>query len=155
MNSRSFASLALGGLVVLGTAGCAAITPQATTIEYSPADGVNVPVGEDSPVKILNTLIVADEDGTNGNLVAAFVNSSDDDVTVSLAWDGGATEIEVPADSTLSLGGADEPVLLENIDTPAGATVPIAFATGGEPVQAEVQVFDETLHYLEGLAPTE
>lgn len=155
MNSRSLASLALGGLVVLGTAGCAAITPQATTIEYSPADGVNVPVGEDSPVKILNTLIVADEDGTNGNLVAAFVNSSDDDVTVSLAWDGGATEIEVPADSTLSLGGADEPVLLENIDTPAGATVPIAFATGGEPVQAEVQVFDETLHYLEGLAPTE
>jgi len=155
VNSRSLASLALGGLVVLGTAGCAAITPQATTIEYSPADGVNVPVGEDSPVKILNTLIVADEDGTNGNLVAAFVNSSDDDVTVSLAWDGGATEIEVPADSTLSLGGADEPVLLENIDTPAGATVPIAFATGGEPVQAEVQVFDETLHYLEGLAPTE
>lgn len=155
MNSRSLASLALGGLVVLGTAGCAAITPQATTIEYSPADGVNVPVGEDSPVKILNTLIVADEDGTNGNLVAAFVNSSDDDVTVALAWDGGATEIEVPADSTLSLGGTDEPVLLENIDTPAGATVPIAFATGGEPVQAEVQVFDETLHYLEGLAPTE
>jgi len=155
VNSRSLASLALGGLVVLGTAGCAAITPQATTIEYSPADGVNVPVGEDSPVKILNTLIVADEDGTNGNLVAAFVNSSDDDVTVALAWDGGATEIEVPADSTLSLGGTDEPVLLENIDTPAGATVPIAFATGGEPVQAEVQVFDETLHYLEGLAPTE
>lgn len=155
MNSRSLASLALGGLIVLGTAGCAAITTQATTIDYSPSDGVNVPVGEDSPVEILNTLIVANEDGTDGNLVAAFVNTSDEDVTVSLAWDGGAAEVEVPADSTLSLGGADDPVLLEGIDTPAGATVPIAFTTGGEPVEAHVQVFDETLAYLEGLAPSE
>ena len=48
MNSRSLASLALGGLLLLGTTGCAAITHQATTIQYSPADGVNVPLGEDS-----------------------------------------------------------------------------------------------------------
>lgn len=155
MNSRSLASLALGGLVVLGTAGCAAITPQATTIDYSPADGVNIPVGEDSPVEILNTLIVADEDGTDGNLVAAFVNTSDETVTVSLSWDGGGAEVRVPAASTLSLGGEDDPILLEGINTRAGATLPIAFSTGGEPVQAHVQVFDEELAYLEGLAPSE
>ncbi|OCG72747.1 hypothetical protein [Microbacterium sediminis] len=155
MNSRSLASLALGGLVVLGTAGCAAITHQATTIQYSPADGVNIPVGDDSPVEILNTLIVANEDGTDGNLVAAFVNKTDEPVTVTLSWNGGGAEVDVPADETLSLGGEDDPVLLEGIDTPAGATLPIAFSTGGEPVQAEVQVFDEELGYLEGLAPSE
>jgi hypothetical protein len=155
VNSRTLASLALGGLVVLGTAGCAAITPQATTIDYSPSDGVNVPLPEDSPIEILNALIVADEEGRNGGFVATIVNTSDARATVSLDWGGGAGELTVPAESSVSLGVDEEPLLLENIDTPAGATVPIVFNAGGEPVETQVQVFDETLEYLEGLAPSE
>ncbi|MGV9770201.1 DNA modification methylase [Microbacterium sp. NPDC003461] len=155
MNSRTLASLALGGLVVLGTAGCAAITPQATTIDYSPSDGVNVPLPEDSPIEILNALVVTDEDGRDGGFVATIVNTSDARATVSLDWGGGAGELTVPAESSVSLGVDEDPLLLENIDTPAGATMPIVFNAGGEPVEAQVQVFDETLEYLEGLAPSE
>ena len=45
MKSRLIASLALGALVVFGTTGCAMLSTQATTLEYSPADGVNVLAG--------------------------------------------------------------------------------------------------------------
>ena len=154
MNSRSLASLALGGLLLLGTTGCAAITHQATTIQYSPADGVNVPLGEDSPVQVLNALIVADEEGEDGSFVAALVNTTDADENVTLDWGSGSAQVSVPANTTLSLGADEEPLLLPGIDTPAGATLPVVFQTGGEPVTAEVPVFDEALAYLEGLAPT-
>ena len=40
--SRLMASVALGAAVLLGTAGCAMLATQATTLPYSPADGVNV-----------------------------------------------------------------------------------------------------------------
>jgi len=43
VKSRLIASVALGALVVLGTSGCAMLSTQATTIPYSPADGVNIP----------------------------------------------------------------------------------------------------------------
>ena len=48
--------------VVLGTTGCSMISPQATTIPYSAADGVNVPAS--GPLKVRNALFVANEDGT-------------------------------------------------------------------------------------------
>ncbi len=41
MNSRRLASVALAAAVVFATAGCSMISPQATTIDYSPAEGVN------------------------------------------------------------------------------------------------------------------
>jgi len=155
VTSRSLASLALGGLIVLSTAGCAAITPQATTIPYSPSDGVNIPLPDGSPVHILNALVVADDEGQNGGFVATVVNTSDSSESVSLDWGSGAGRLTVPADTRISLGVDEDPLLLEGIDTPPGATLPIVFNVGGEPVEAEVQVFDETLDHLEGLAPAE
>ena len=71
MKSRLFASLAVGAAVVLGTTGCNLVAPQATTIDYSASDGVNVP--ESGPLQVRNALIVADEEGTVGNFVAAIV----------------------------------------------------------------------------------
>jgi ABC-type uncharacterized transport system auxiliary subunit len=42
VNTRRLASVALAAAVVLSTAGCSMISPQATTISYSAADGVNI-----------------------------------------------------------------------------------------------------------------
>ncbi len=42
MNTRRLASVALAAVVVLSTAGCSMISPQATTISYSAAEGVNL-----------------------------------------------------------------------------------------------------------------
>ncbi len=61
MKSRLIASLAVGALVLLGTTGCAMLSTQATTIPYSPSDGVNIP--DSGPLQVRNALIVSDEEG--------------------------------------------------------------------------------------------
>ncbi|MFW1494737.1 hypothetical protein ACEV9S_24930, partial [Vibrio parahaemolyticus] len=79
---------------------------QATTIEYSASDGVNVP--ESGPLQVRNALIVADEEGTAGNFVAAIVNDTNQSQTLRLeVGEGGSTvraSVNVPASSTVSLG---------------------------------------------------
>ncbi|WP_105567645.1 DNA modification methylase [Microbacterium halophytorum] len=155
MKTRSLASIALGAAVVLGTAGCGAITPQATTIDFSPSDGVNVAVPDDAPVEILNAFLVkADVEAPDANLIATLVNSSDEDATVSLSWDGGSAAVEVPADTRQSFGAGEEPLLLTNVSAIPGAEERIVFQSGGsESVEQGVQVFDTELEYMSTLAP--
>ncbi|MBF0815047.1 DNA modification methylase [Microbacterium paludicola] len=157
MNSRILASLALGAVVLLGTTGCAGLTEQATTIPYSPSDGVNVPAPEGSPAPVLirNAVVVADDDGTEGNLVAALVNTTDEAATLNLEWDGQTATVQVPAGEVVSLGADGEsPVLLSAIDAKPGATLPLYFQSGdAEGVLAEVPVFDGCLEHFADLVP--
>src|SRR6187431_146604 len=119
---RLIASLAIGALVVLGTTGCSMISTQATTITYSAAEGVNVHGA--GPLEVRNALIVANEDGSEGNFVAAIVNPTDESVTLNMEFgEGGAIKetIRVPANSVVSLGTEDtDPILLKGLDTPPG-----------------------------------
>jgi hypothetical protein len=157
VNSRLIASLALGALVVLGTSGCAMLSTQATQIPYSPADGVNIP--DSGPLQVRNVLIVADEDGVDGNLVAAIVNATTESHTLTIEYGEGSSttteEIRVPANTTVSLGTEEtEPLLLEGIDTKPGADLPMFFQSGdGEGVLFTVPVLDGSLDYLADLAP--
>jgi len=157
VKSRLIASLALGALVVLGTSGCAMLSTQATTIPYSPADGVNIP--DSGPLQVRNVLIVADEDGNDGNLVAAIVNQTSEPQTLEIEYgegsDASTESIRVPANSTLSLGNEDtEPLLLEGIDTKPGQNLPMYFQSGdGEGILFAVPVLDGSLDYLADLAP--
>lgn len=155
MKSRSLASLALGAVIVLGATGCGAITPMATTIEYSAGDGVNVPLPDDAPVDILNALIFKGEDGSDGNFVAALVNKGDSAETVTLDWGTGTAAISVPAGEVVSLGATDSPHLLPNVLEPIGATIPVVFQVGDtEPITQNVQVMSDELEQYAGLAPT-
>ncbi len=54
---------------------------QATTIPYSAAEGVNV--RGSGPLQVRNALIVANEDGSEGNFVAAIVNQTDESHTLT------------------------------------------------------------------------
>lgn len=155
---RLLSSLALGAAVVLGATGCGMVAPQATTIMYSAADGVNVPA-PDAPLQVRNALIVADESGENGNFVAAIVNDTSESHTLSLEFGEGGTAIaktvRVPAGTVLSLGAeGNEPLLVEGIDTPPGADIPVAFQSGdSDTVRIDVPVLDGTLPYLAPLVP--
>jgi hypothetical protein len=157
VKSRLIASLALGALVVLGTSGCAMLSTQATTLPYSPADGVNIP--DSGPLQVRNVLIVADEDGVDGNLVAAIVNQTSDSQSLRIEFGEGSSKtsetIRVPANSTVSLGNEDtEPLLLEGIDTKPGANLPMYFQSGdGDGILFAVPVLDGSLDYLADLAP--
>jgi hypothetical protein len=160
VKTRLFASLAVGAAVVLGTTGCNLIAPQATTIEYSASDGVNVP--ESGPLQVRNALIVADDEGTAGNLVAAIVNDTAETQTLRLEVGEGSdvirASVNVPAGRTLSLGDLAndvEPLPLEGFEGAPGSTVPVFFQSGdGEGALIQVPVLDGALEYLSPLAPT-
>jgi hypothetical protein len=157
VKSRLIASLALGALVVLGTTGCAMLSTQATTIPYSPSDGVNIP--DSGPLQVRNVLLVTDEEGVDGNLVAAIVNQTSESETLTIQWGEGSSKstekIRVPAHSTVSLGTEEtDPLLLEGIDTKPGANLPMFFQSGDDDgIVANVPVLDGSLDYYGDLLP--
>ena len=157
MKSRLIASLAVSAFVVLGTSGCAMLSTQATTIPYSPSDGVNVP--DSGPLQLRNVLIVTDEDGADGQLVAAIVNATGESHTLSIEYGEGSSasseRIRVPANSTISLGTEEtEPLSLEGIDTKPGTNLPMFFQSGdAEGILFDVPVLDGALDYYGDLLP--
>ncbi len=157
MNSRLIASIAIGAAVLLGTTGCSMLSTQATAIPYSAAEGVNVPAS--GPLEVRNAFIVANEDGSAGNLVAAIVNPTDQPQTLRLEFgespDTVTASVRVPANSVLSLGGdEDEPLLLEGIEMLPGTDVPGFFESGDETgALVSVPILDGALPYLESLVP--
>jgi hypothetical protein len=157
VKSRLVASIALGAAVILGATGCSLISTQATTIPYSPAEGVNVP--DSGPLEVRNAFIVANEDGSAGNFVAAVVNPTDTAHTLSVEFgepgDTATATVRVPANSVVSLGAGDEdPILLEGPLMLPGSDVPGFFQSGdGEGVLLSVPILDGSLDYLASLVP--
>jgi len=167
VKSRLIASLAVGAAIVLGTTGCGLIAPQSTTVQYQPSDGMNVPDSA-GPLLVRNALIVSDDEGVDGNFIAAIVNPTDEDHTLHLeVGDGSDTikkTIRVSAGTTKSLGVSDiegvenlvgaEPVLIEGLDVKPGATVSIYFQSGdGEGASIAIPVLNGELEHLGELVP--
>ncbi|KRB38861.1 hypothetical protein [Microbacterium sp. Root180] len=157
MKPRHFASIAVATALVLGTTGCSMISPQATTIEYSAAEGVNV--YDAGPLDVRNAYIVATDDGDTGNFVAAIVNDTDESHTLRVELGEGDDTItltqRVPARTTVSLGAdGEDPILVEGLDTPPGADIPGYFQSGDENgTLISVPVLDGALPYLAPLVP--
>ncbi|MFT4214441.1 MAG: DNA modification methylase [Microbacterium sp.] len=154
MNSRRLAAVALAAAAVLGTTGCNMLAPQATTIEYSPAEGVSI-VGS-APLQVRNALLVADESGTSANFLAAIVNDTDTDETLIVSVAGQIQTVQVAARTTVSLGfNGAEPLLFSGIDATPGTDLDLTFQSGqGEAVAHSVPVLDGTLDYLTDFVPT-
>ncbi|MDQ0728652.1 DNA modification methylase [Microbacterium sp. W4I20] len=156
MKSRLVASAALSALVLLGATGCTFISPQATTIEYSASDGVNVS-DADGPLDVRNAFIVATEDGSVGNFIGAIVNPTGESATIRIALAGSEPfTITVPAGKTVSLGAEDgeDPLRIVDLDTIPGATVEMHFQSGDSTgVKTDVPVLDGSLPYYADLVP--
>ena len=156
MKSRLVASAALSALVLLGATGCTFITPQSTEVKYSASDGVNIP-DSDGPLDIRNALIVATEDGSTGNLVAAIVNDTDKAEVLTIEIEGlDPLTLRVGAHDTVSLGANAEPLRIDDLDTRPGATIEMYFQSGdANGATADVPVLDGTLPYYADLVPEE
>lgn len=157
MKSRLVASAALSALVLLGTTGCTFITPQATSIDpYNVSDGVNVPDSE-GPLDIRNTMIIATEDGSTGNLVAAIVNTTDKAEVLTVEIEGlEPLTIRVGAKDTVSLGANAEPLRIDDLDSIPGSTVAAYFQSGDAAGSvAQIPVLDGTLAEYADLVPSE
>nr|WP_314844912.1 DNA modification methylase [uncultured Microbacterium sp.] len=155
MKSRLVASAALSALVLLGATGCTFITPQSTEIQYSASDGVNV--FDDSPIDVRNAMIIATEDGSTGNFVAAIVNPTDEKATLTVTIEGlDPLTVTVPAKGRISLGATEEPLRIEDLDVTPGSTVEMHFQSGDAAgTKTQVPVLDGTLSYYSDLVPSE
>lgn len=155
--SRLIASIAVGAAIALGTTGCTFMTPQSTQVQYSAAEGVNV--FADAPLAVRNAFIVANEDGTLGNFVAAIVNETDETQTLRVSIGEGDTvdlSIRVPARSVLSLGSEDaEPILIEGPEMLPGSDIPGFFESGDSAgTIVSLPILDGQLDYLADLVPS-
>ncbi len=156
MKSRLVASAAISALVLLGATGCTFISPQATTIGYSASDGVNV-ADSDGPLDVRNAFIVANEDGSVGNFIAAVVNPTGDDATLTITIEGlEPLTVDVAAGKTVSFGAGEEPLRIDDLDTMPGATLEMHFQSGdGAGTKTQVPVLDGALSYYADLVPSE
>ena len=153
MNTRRLAPVALAAAAMLGLAGCSMISPQATTIPYSAADGVNIP--SNGPLAVRNALFVSNEDGSASNFLAAIVNDTDDPHTLVVTAGGDTQRVTLPARSEVSLGfDGEDPLLFEGLDAAPGTNPKVTFDMGdGEAVEHSVPVLDGGLTYLEEFVP--
>ena len=155
MKARLIASVVLAASVVLGTSACNLVAPQATTKHYDPSEGVSGRVGD---MKIRNAVIIVNEDGSDGNLIASVTNgggSGSLSIQFGEGADGTVSET-IPAESTVSFGtAADEPILLAGIDADAGSLVEVFFQYGDETgVELLVPVLDGALEEYSDFIPT-
>jgi len=160
VKSRLLASVAVSAAVVLGATGCSMISPQGTTIPYSPSDGVNVANSPGAPLLVRNALVVVNDAGTVGNLVAGVVNMTDSSHTLTVQVGEGAnalTEtVQVPAHSVSSLGQNVDPLRLEGINAKPGSVLPIYFQSGDAAGSlADVPVLGRGEEYLLSLIPAD
>ncbi|GAA2240057.1 hypothetical protein N1031_13015 [Herbiconiux moechotypicola] len=158
MRARFAASVLVLALVGAGTAGCAFITPQATTKEVEASDGVNADLGA---VAVRNATLIT-EDGALASLLVSFVNTSDTTQDVTVQYEDGSTgervsqSVPVEGNGDITSFGATgaEQILLENVSAP-GSLFPVYFQYGDEEGKlVSVPVLTTSLPEYADLAPT-
>ncbi|ANS80005.1 putative lipoprotein [Serinicoccus hydrothermalis] len=132
---RAGALLAAGAALVL--AGCSVNSPAATTLRYAPADGVEL---DGDTVDVRDLLVVSHGEGAPAVVSGSVINSSSEPVTVLVSVSG--TEVtptvSVGAHSTVRLDGVDadgsdgEPLILPELESPAGQTVEVRVEVEGQ-----------------------
>jgi hypothetical protein len=142
--------LAVG--VALGTSGCNLIQPQATTKHYDASDGVGVNVGA---LKLRN-LIVLSNDGVIGSLLLTGVNSTGNDIKLTVTYANGTTTQIVPTSDLRGKtwgGYNDSQIILGDIKTAPGAMLELAFTDGVETITTLVPVLTTQQPEYKGLEP--
>src|SRR5699024_11154083 len=109
-----FAGLAL--TAILGTTGCSAINPQATTFEYAPSDGTQTTVSADDTatgdiVEFLNIGVITNDANDSGRLMGTIHNKSANRQNVELEINNETFEFTLSGNEQLKL--EDEEIILE------------------------------------------
>lgn len=132
MRVRLAVSAILVGLLAAGTTGCTFMTPQATTMDYDPSDGIGTTLGD---IQVNNALLVT-ADGENASLIISLHNSSEFGEHVNIQYETSDNtkvndSIFVNSRSVVSLGASGPSnVVLTGIDAPAGGLFPVYLQYG-------------------------
>ncbi|WP_144760198.1 hypothetical protein [Curtobacterium sp. 9128] len=166
-------SVAVAATIAIGATGCAFMTPQDTTMIKQITDGVNVTTGK---IDVRNALLISDT-GKSARFVGTVVNSSNDDITLTVEVSSVAQTIVVPAnshvdpsssssqraESSVESGDSEQgtraaesdDVVFTGVKTRPGSLVKVYFSyPGAEGVSASVPVLTNAQEEYQTLAPT-
>lgn len=118
------------GAAVLGTTllgGCAVFSPQQTDYAYQAADGVNASYGD---LDVRGLAVIAEAKDAPGALIGQLVNTSDEDMDVSIVAEGSEPiEVRVPRHGVVSLGADGEEATLASVPAAPGGIVDVQIST--------------------------
>ncbi|MFP7835201.1 hypothetical protein [Marisediminicola sp. LYQ134] len=151
---RRATSIVLAATAALALSGCTFTAVQATQKVYDPSDGVGATVGS---VRVLNTMLLTD-DGETGNLVTSFVNTGQQNVAMSVSWEGPNGRVDrnvyIPAGTVRDLGTGGNQFLLRGIDAELGGLFPVYFQYDDSAEELRVPVLDGDRPEYADLVPT-
>lgn len=150
MQPRTVAAAAAAVAVVFAATGCNILTPQATTIQYDPSDGVS---GATGTVRFHNAMLIGEPEGDALNLVVTFTNEGEA-TFVEVRTGDETQQIRVPEGVTPFGFGDAEQLVFPAGDVTFGSLQNVSFqADGAEPVGVQVQLFSTEFPGYETLGP--
>jgi hypothetical protein len=138
---------------VLSVTGCSATNLQATTIQYSPSDGVRTDIGK---IELRNMIVVSNGKDAPGRIIGAVFNTSDKDSTVTFSGNNGSrTEIQVKPGTPYYLGADSDPSVLSSVSGLPGTLETMRITVdGGSPTDLQIPVLDATLKEYQQYIPS-
>ena len=150
MQPRTVAAAAAAVVVAFAATGCNILTPQATTIDYDPSDGIS---GQTGTVEFHNAMLIGEPEGDALNLVVTFTNPGEATFLEVRTGDE-AQQIRVPEGVTPFGFGDAEQLVFPADDVTFGALQNVSFqADGAEPVGVQVQLISTEFVGYETLGP--
>ncbi|WP_223693959.1 hypothetical protein [Leifsonia poae] len=151
---RGVTSLVIGGLLVVGLAGCEYLVPQGV-IQVNDTVGVDTNIGG---VDIRDVVLVMDKGALSGdaaNLVASFLasGSSAVELQVTVGHEPAQT-VTVEPGSVVTIGRPSGEVLLfGSVDTRPGGLAQVTFSTASTSTTVDVPVLTDDVSGYAGLGP--
>lgn len=149
MAIRKLAAVAIAASLLVGTTGCAFMSPVASRIEYAPADGSQADL---ETVKVRNLVYVTN--GTVSALSGSIVNPSLEPKILKIQYTDAAVNeakevtFTVNAGQKIDLGYNGGQALAINLGGKAGAIVRLKVVEGsGTPVELRIPVLDGTFDF--------
>lgn len=144
---RNAAVAGLAAVALLGATGCSAINQQATTLQYSPSDGIVANVGD---AELRNIALVTSGPDTEARYIGTIAaDTAEDDLEVAITVDGTETLFSIPAGESRKLEDpANEQVIPSSGGFPGGMVEATVEVTGGSETateQVDITILDGTL----------
>ncbi|MER1996775.1 MAG: hypothetical protein ABTA24_09810 [Arthrobacter sp.] len=150
--TRNAAAAGVIALSLLGATGCSAVNDQATTMEYSPSDGIVQDLGD---LQLRNVLVVSEGDGEPGRLMGTVVNDGSDPINFELSIGGSNLTWNLPAGGKVVFDDAPQSeVLIQTVSVVPGTGIRAEAKDGSETAELNVPVVDGQVPYYEDYLPT-
>ncbi|WAC66553.1 hypothetical protein OVA14_01835 [Agrococcus sp. SL85] len=151
MQVRTVAAAAAAVVVALVATGCNIFTPQATTIQYDPSDGISGTTGQ---VQIHNAVLVGEPDGDALSLAVTFTNPGEA-TFLEVRVEDEAQDVRIPSGTTV-YGFQDQQLVFDAPAIDFGGHRSVSFtADGAVPTGLPVQMVSTEFVGYETLGPTE